>query len=189
MKNCSFYSDNELSALGLKEYGKNVLISSKTSIYTPEKVSIGNNVRIDDFCIISGSITLGSNIHIGAFCALYGSKGIIMEDFTGLSPRTIIFSAIDDFSGDYLISPMVPDRYTNVTGGTVIIKRYVQIGSGCIIFPNLIIGEGTAVGAMSLVNRNLAEWSIFGGIPAKYLKVRSKNLLNFIASLDKDIQE
>jgi galactoside O-acetyltransferase len=179
MNNCSFYNERELSTLGLKGYGENVLISSKASIYSPEKISIGNNVRIDDFCILSGSITLHSNIHIGAFCALYGSNGIVMEDYTGLSPRTTIFSATDDFSGDYLISPMVPKQYTNVTGGLVLIKRYAQIGSGCIIFPDLIINEGAATGAMSLINKDLAEWSIFCGIPARYFKTRSKHLLKY----------
>jgi galactoside O-acetyltransferase len=63
----SFYSEIELSKLGLKDYGKNVLISKKCSIYSPEKISIGNNVRIDDFCILSGNIILGSNIHISTF--------------------------------------------------------------------------------------------------------------------------
>jgi galactoside O-acetyltransferase len=185
MNSNSFYNEDELASLGLKNYGKNVLISSKASIYSPEKISIGNNVRIDDFCILSGNITLQSYIHIGAFCALYGSKGIIMEDYTGLSPRTTIFSATDDFSGNYLVSPMVPVQYTNVTGGLVLIKRYAQIGAGCIILPNLVINEGVAVGAMSLINKDLAEWGIFAGIPAKYLKERSKQLLKLIPDLKK----
>jgi len=176
----SFYTEKELSEFGLKKVGKNVLISRKCSIYSPEKISIGDNVRIDDFCILSGEITLGSNIHIAAFCALYGAKGIEMEDYTGLSPRTTIFSAVDDFSGDYLISPMVPSQYTNVTGGLVLIKRYAQIGAGCMVFPNLVISEGVAVGAMSLVTKNLEEWGIYAGVPAKRLKDRKKGLLNYV---------
>lgn len=62
--------------------------------------AIGNNVRIDDFYILSGKLTLCNNIHISSFCALYGSNGIIMNDFSGLSPRTTIFSASDDFTGE-----------------------------------------------------------------------------------------
>ena len=176
----SFYTEKELFELGLKKVGKNVLISRKCSIYSPEKIFIGDNVRIDDFCILSGEIALRSNIHIAAFCALYGAKGIEMEDYTGLSPRTTIFSAVDDFSGDYLISPMVPAQYTNVTGGLVLIKRYTQIGAGCMIFPNLVINEGVAVGAMSLVTKDLEEWGIYAGVPAKRLKDRKKGLLNHV---------
>jgi len=176
----SFYTEKELQELGLKHFGKNVLISRKCSIYSPAKISIGDNVRIDDFSILSGEITLGNNIHIGAYCALYGGFGIEMEDFSGLSPRCTVFSATDDFSGDYLISPMVEKNKTNVTGGKVLIKRYSQIGANCVILPAVTIEEGCTVGAMSLINKNLEEWGICAGIPAKRIKDRKKGLLKLL---------
>ena len=52
----SFYSREELLDLGLKSVGENVRISRKVSIYGAEQISIGDNVRIDDFCILSGII-------------------------------------------------------------------------------------------------------------------------------------
>jgi len=81
----SFYSEEELITIGLKSYGQMVKISRYARIYSPEKISVGDNVRIDDFCILSGDITIGSNIHISAYVALYGTKGIIMEDYSGIS--------------------------------------------------------------------------------------------------------
>ena len=77
----SFLPSEQLRLLGLKSYGENVLISDKASIYSPHLISMGSNVRIDDFCILSGQITLGSHIHIGTYCGLYGKFGILMEDF------------------------------------------------------------------------------------------------------------
>ena len=173
----SFYSKDELISLGFKSIGDNVYISRYARFYDIDNISIGNNVRIDDFCILSGKISIGNYVHISAFCALYGSKGIIMHDFTGLSPRTTIFSASDDFSGNFLIGPLIDPKYTNVTGGTVEIKKYSQIGANSIIFPNLEIGEGAAVGALSLVNKSLKPWGIYAGIPAKFIRNRSKALL------------
>lgn len=184
----SFYTELELKELGLKSFGKNVLISRKTSFYGAEKISIGSNVRIDDFCILSGNIFIGSYIHISAFCVLYGSEGIEIKDFSGLSPKVIVFSATDDFSGNYLIGPMVPKKLRNVKKGKVIIDKYVQIGAGSIIFPNLIIAEGAAVGAMSLVNKNLEPWVIYAGIPVQFVKPRSKELLNKELELLKEIK-
>ena len=175
----SYYTTAELESIGLKSYGEGVLISKKVSFYGAATISVGNHVRIDDFCILSGSITLGSHIHIGAYCAMYGSKGIVMEDYTGLSPRCTVFSASDDFSGDFLISPMAPVEQTNVKGGLVVVKRYSQIGAGSIIMPNLEIGEGVAVGAMSYVNKSLPEWTIYAGVPARKIRERKKGLLNF----------
>lgn len=175
----SFYSDKELSLIGFRKFGENVLISRKASIYAPEKITIGNSVRIDDFCILSGEIILCNNIHISAYSALYGKYGIMMEDYTGLSPRCTIFSASDDFGGDFLIGPMNPEKYTNVIGGKVIIKKFSQVGAGSIIMPGVTINEGVVVGAMSLVKKSLDEWGIYAGNPVKFIKKRNKGLLNF----------
>lgn len=176
----SFYSLSELKELGLKSFGDKVLISRKCSIYSPEKISIGDNVRIDDFCILSGNITLGSNIHISAFCALYGANGIVIEDYSGVSPRSIIFSAVDDFHGDYLIGPIHPKEFTNVTGGTVVLKKYTQLGANTIVMPNITLEEGAVTGVMTFVNKNLEAWTINIGIPVKQKSKRSNNLIKFL---------
>lgn len=176
----AFLSAQELMQLGLKSFGDNVLISDKASIYSPHLISIGSHVRIDDFCILSGEITLGSYIHIGAYCAIYGKFGVQMDDHTGLSPRCTLFSASDDFSGDYLISPMVPDEFTNVTGGLIHIQKYVQIGANTVVLPNVVIAQGVAVGAMSLVKDHLEPWGIYAGVPTQRKKERKKGCLNYI---------
>lgn len=176
----SFYSVEELKTLGFKKIGTNVLISRKASLYSVSQFEIGDNVRIDDFCILSGNIKIGSNIHISAYSALYGGMGIILEDYTGISPRSTIFSAMDDFSGDFLIGTMHEKHQVNVTGGPVILKRYSQIGAHCVVFPNITIGEGAVVGAMSLVNKHVPDWTIVAGIPIKYIKERSTKLLDLI---------
>lgn len=176
----SFYLEEELAMLGFKAVGKNCQISRKASFYSIHDISIGNNVRIDDFCILSGNITLGNNIHISAYVALYGAMGIELEDYTGVSPRSTIYSAIDDFSGDYLIGPIYPKEYTNVTGGKVTIKRYSQIGANCIVFPNLTIEEGCAIGACSMVRKDLESWGIYWGIPAVRHKNRNTKMLTFL---------
>jgi len=176
----SFYTEKELAELGLKKYGKSVLISRKSSIFAPESISIGENVRIDDFCVLSGDITIGSHIHIAAYCGLFGSMGIELHDFSGLSSRVTIYSAMDDFSGNYLVGPNQKEGTTNVQGGLVVVKRYAIIGTNTTVFPNIIINEGAVIGAHSLVNRDVKEWSVNVGSPIRYLSDREKGLLNLI---------
>lgn len=174
----SFYSEEELGKIGFKEIGKNVLISRHASIYSPSKISIGNNVRIDDFCILSGNITLGNYIHISAYSALFGGKsGIVMKDFSGVSSKNVIYADSDDYSGEYLTNPMIPDKYRNVYSGKVILDKHVLVGSGCVILPNVHINEGASIGAMSLITKDIPEWSICVGIPCKKIKDRLKNIL------------
>ena len=59
-------------------------------------VTFGDNVRIDDFCILTGDIKIGSNIHIACFAFLSGGAGIEIEDFAQIAPRCCIFTGSDD---------------------------------------------------------------------------------------------
>lgn len=174
----SFYTSYELAELGLKSYGKNVLISRKASIYGAEQITIGNNVRIDDFCILSGKISFGNNIHISAYTALYGGDvGIDLKDFVGISARSIVYAKSDDYLGSSLTNPTVPEKYRKCVQGKVSVGKHALVGAGSIIMPKVEIGEGSAVGSMSFVNKSLDSWGIYVGVPCRYIRQRSKKLL------------
>ncbi len=180
----SFYNPDELDKLGLKSFGKNVLISKKASFYNPELITIGNNVRIDDYCILSGNISIKNNIHISAYVALYGKGGIVINDYSGISARTTIYSLTDNFSGDNLIGVMVPDEFRNLISGPVVLEKYSYVGAHCVILPDVTINEGTVIGIMSLVNKSTEPWSVYVGIPAKKVKERNKvAILNLLKLL------
>ena len=68
-------------------------------------------------------------------------------------------------------------EYRNVTGGRVTLEKHVIIGTGASIMPDLTIGEGSAAGSMSLVNRSLDSWGIYAGIPCRRIRERSRDLL------------
>ncbi len=175
----SFYSKAELKEIPFKKIGEDVLISKKCSIYSPETIEIGNKVRIDDFCILSGKIKIGNYVHISAYNALYGRFGIEIGNFCGISPRCTLLSGSDDFSGNFMISPMVPNEFTNVRGEGICLKDFSQVGTNSVIMPGVVIEKGAVCGAFSFVNKNLEEWSINVGIPCKKIKNRSKNLLKY----------
>lgn len=175
----SFLSKEELDKIGFKSLGENILLSRWVMIYSPELISIGNNVRIDDFAMLAGDITLGNNIHISSYCAFFGGKGgagIVMKNYSGLACRVTIYSTSDDYSGEFMTNPTIPSNFRNEIKGRVVINEYVIVGATSIILPGVEIGEGTAVGAMSMVIKSLPEWKICSGIPARVLKDRSKKL-------------
>jgi len=174
-----FLSKEEIQKIGFKSVGDNVLISDKASIYGASRISIGNNVRIDDFCVLSageGGIILGNNIHIAVYCSFIGNGEIILEDFSGTSSKVAIYSSNDDYSGAFLTNPTVPSLYTKVTSGKVHLKKHVIVGAGSIILPNVTLEEGVAIGSLSLVNRSIPEYTIAVGSPAKPLKSRKRDL-------------
>lgn len=174
----SFFDKKEIDALGFKSVGDNVMLSRKASIYGASNIEIGNNVRIDDFCILSGKITLKSNIHIAAYSALYGSDvGIYIENFANISSRVCIYAISDDYTGETMTNPTIPDKYKNLEKAPVTIGNHVIVGTGSTILPGVDLKIGTAVGAMSLVKKSTEPWKIYAGIPAKPIKERTRNLL------------
>ena len=176
----SFYTIAELESLGLKNYGKNVCISRYARIYNPGNISIGNNVRIDDFCILSAGnnpFILEDYIHISAGVYIYGQYGFHMKSLSNISAGCKIYTQSDSFCGNYLIGPAISDKLRKVYGSALIIEKYTIIGAGSIILPGAIIGEGVALGANSLITKDCKPWSIYAGSPAKFIKERSKKLI------------
>ncbi len=174
-----YYSSEELRDFGFKSVGKNVKIHSRASIYCPENIQLGDNIRIDDFTVIiaTGPLVIGSFVSIPNFCFLGSKHGMEFGDFATLAPGAMIFTSSDDYHGDKLTNVTVPPEYTGGNRGPVHIGRHVILGAQTVVLPNVTIGEGCAVGACSLVNASLEAWGVYAGVPARRLKDRSKDLL------------
>lgn len=176
----SYLSRSTLETMGFSVIGDNVLISDKASFYNCANISIGSNVRIDDFCVLSGGeggIVIGNYIHISVYSLLIGAGKITLSDFSGLSSRVSIYSSNDDYSGATMTNPMLPKEYTGVTHADVFLGKHVIVGSGSIILPGVTLEEGAAVGAMSLVQKNCLAFGVYFGSPAKIIKKRKRDLL------------
>jgi len=184
----AFYSKQELLNLGFFSVGENPMISSRASFYGCSRIVIGDHVRIDDFCILSageGGIELGSYIHLAVYSSIIGAGKVHIHDFCNISSRVSIYSSNDDYSGEFMTNPMVCELYTNVTHGPVILNKHVIVGAGSVILPNVTIGLGGAIGALSLVNSSLNPLGIYAGQPVKYIKARKENFLELEAQFIK----
>ena len=184
-----FLTRDELQSMGFKHLGKNVLISDKASIYNPEKISIGDESRIDDFCVLSGEITIGRNVHIATLNNLLAGKStIFMDDFSAVAFGSHIIAQSDDYSGAAMTNPTVPLEYRLEKSEPISIGRHALLGTGCIVLPGVTIGDGVSAGAATVFLKDAEEWSIYVGSPARRLKERSKELLKleakYLASLD-----
>lgn len=169
-----------IDAMGFASVGQNVMISDRASFYNCAKISLGNNVRIDDFCVIAagvGGISIGNYVHIAVSSSLIGAGKITMADFSGLSSRVAIYSSSDDYSGAALTNPTVPAQFTNVHSADVYLGKHVIVGSSSVILPGVEIEEGVAIGALALVNKNCNAFGIYVGNPAKWIKERKRDLL------------
>lgn len=175
-----FLSRRKLNAMGFTSLGKDVQISDKASFYGTERISIGDHSRIDDFVVLSAGasgITIGRYVHIAAMCSLIGAEEIVMEDYSGLSSRVCVYSSGDDYSGNSLTNPTVPDDLKQVISLPVSIGRHCIVGSGAVLLPGSKLEIGVAIGALSLVKGHLDSFTIYAGCPARPIKKRSRRLL------------
>ncbi|MCC7071434.1 MAG: acyltransferase [Deltaproteobacteria bacterium] len=182
----AYYTRSELADLGFASFGDDVRVSDRASLYNCAGIRLGNHVRIDDFCVLSageGGIVIGDYVHIAVGSLLIGKARIVMDDFAGLSARVCVYSSSDDYSGRTLTNPTVPAAYAGVRHGDVRLGKHVIVGTGSVILPGVEIGDGSAVGALSLVTTSCAGFGIFAGSPARLLKERDRGLLELEAKL------
>lgn len=169
-----------IEALGFASVGENVQISDRASFYGASRITLGSNVRIDDFCVLAagaGGISIGNYVHIAVGSSLIGAGKITMSDFSGLSSRVAIYSSSDDYSGAVLTNPTVPSEFTGVTHADVFLGKHVIVGSGSVILPGVTLEEGVAVGALSLVHKSCQAFGVYAGNPAHRIKERKRDLL------------
>jgi len=180
MLKSKYLTEHDLKTFGFKSLGKNILISSDARIYGENNISIGSNVRIDDFVILSageGQIVIGNYVFLARNAHLSGRFGIELKDYSSVAANTVIYSASDDYSGETMTAQAVPEEYRSYHGGKVTLGKHVIVGSGSTILGPAEIGEGCSFGAMSLIKGDMAAWGIYVGIPAKRLGERKKDLL------------
>lgn len=175
------YSMEELQSL-LGRVGTNVNIHRSVAFFNPKTIFIESNVRIDCFCLLSSGaegIHIGHHIHIGAGSYIFGGGGkVVIEPFANISSRVSLFTSNDDYIEGYMTNPTIPNRYKKLVNGTITLRKHAVIGSGTIILPNVEIGEGAAIGALSLVKKSVEPFAIACGIPAKKkVSERSRRLL------------
>jgi acetyltransferase-like isoleucine patch superfamily enzyme len=170
------FSNDELRALGVVRFGERVMIDRSVRILGGEFLTLGNDVRIDGFGVLSAGsagFVIGDHVHIAAGCYLFGrSAHVLMEDFTGLSARVSLFTATDDYVEGYLTNPTVPLDLRKVREGSVILRKHTIVGCGSVILPNTELGFGASVGALSVVRKNVGECEIVFGNPAKRMHKR-----------------
>ncbi len=177
-----FFAADELKAFGFSEVGDNIQVSRKCSFY---RISgrIGNNVRIDDFCIFKGHVEIGSYVHVAAFCSVSGIYGKVeLRDFCLLSNRVSIFTGSDDYSADTLSSSLVPEEFTTIKKGPVVIGRSVPIGAHSVILPGVTIGDAGSVGAMTVMTRSIGPGEMArAGAPVGVVVGRKRDVEKIMA--------
>lgn len=145
--------------LFLKRIGPRVHIMSGVKIMSPQKVTIGHDVLINNHTKIGGQC----GVTIGNYVLLGYNVNIVSENHAYQDPKHPIMQ-----QGFY--------------GAPITIEDDVWVGANAVILPNVTIGRGAIVGANAVVTKDVKPYSIVGGVPAKVIKNRFNKAELLIAS-------
>lgn len=180
-----YLTADEVLSLNLRTYGRHVFIHRTVTLAGARHLSLGDFVRIDAHAVIvaSAAVTIGSRVHIGSAVNMTAAAPINIADFAGVSSGSKLFTTDDDYSGDFLTGPTVPSELANIAVAPIEIGRHVIIGANSVILPGAVLEEGVVVGALSLAKGRLASWGVYGGVPVRRIRHRSRGLLEKEARL------
>lgn len=138
-----------------------------------ENFTTGFNCRLDAFPIDAKGkiITIGNNVQINDYVHIAGIQDIVIKDNVLIASNVFITDHNHgNYSGFNQDSPLSIPSERKLYSDSVIIEKNVWIGEFVTILPGVQIGEGSIIGTMSVVNKNIPEYSIAVGSPAKVVK-------------------
>lgn len=141
-------------------------IGDDTQIWHQAQVREGASVGRQ--CIIGKGVYVDVGVHIGDRCKLQNGAfvyhGATLEDGVFVGPGAIL-------TNDRLPRAINPDgtlkRDADWEVGTILVRRGASLGAGCIVLPNLVIGEFAMVAAGAVVTRSVPDYGLVMGCPAR----------------------
>ena len=151
-----------------------IRIRGRNHIKVGKGFTTGFNCRIDAYSSHNNKkiISIGENVQINDYVHIAATEGVIIENDVLIASKVFISDHNHGkYSGSDCDTPDSAPIKRKLISNTVIIKKNVWIGEFVTILPGVTIGEGSIIGSMSVVNKNIPAGSIAVGSPAKVVKV------------------
>lgn len=185
-----FWTSEELRAMSIK-CGDKCLIHKTTILVNAHNLKLGSNVRIDGFSVISAGIgiTIGSNVHVAGYVSLFGGAGIEVDDYASIASGAKVYSISDDVNGRGLVGPCVPDHLRHLHKGRVVLGAHSVLSINTSVMPGAHLPEGATLLPYSTLMKQKEEllpFSIYSGVPAKWIKAKEPRLKELVNQLEAD---
>lgn len=153
-----------------KKIGQNVIFEKGVLIFHPENIVVGDKVYVGHQTILKGyyknNMIIDDGVWIGQQCFIHSAGGVEIGRNVGIGPGVKIISSSHE-NDENITKPII---HSKITLKKVVIKDNSDIGTGAIILPGVIIGRGVQIGAGAVVTKNIPDYEIWAGVPARRLR-------------------
>jgi len=162
--------------------GSNVFIYPFVRLETTDfsKIHLGSNVNIfhgSVFQAIGRDIIIGNNVTVGEYSIFQAQDRIVIEDDVLLASRIQIITNTHSFA-----NPNYPIKSQQNNAKPVHIKRGAWIGINATILQGVTVGNNSVVAAGAVVIRDVPDYSVVGGVPARIIKHYDHNINKWITN-------
>ncbi len=153
-----------------KTAGHNLRVEPEVLVKHPETMEFGDAVFIGSHTMIQGRYdgrcSIGNHVWIGPH-AYFDARDLVLEDYVGWGPGAKVLG-----SAHTGIPIDVPIIATDLKIERVHVGYGADIGTNATLLPGVVIGAHAIVGAGAVVTRDVPEYAVVSGVPAKLLKYR-----------------
>jgi acetyltransferase-like isoleucine patch superfamily enzyme len=152
-------------------FGEGSFIEADVLVFHPDHVAVGRGVYVGHLAILKGyhrnRLVIGDGTWIGEQSFLHAAGGITIGRNVGIGPGVKIISSRHAEAG-----PDTPILNSPIELAPVAIGDDADLGIGSIVLPGVTIGRGVQVGAGAVVSRDLPDFSVAAGVPARVMRMR-----------------
>lgn len=171
MRKFSSHGDGRFRSEDLARLGQDVIFEDGVRIWHPETVYIGNNVYVGHDAMLKGyyknKLEIGDDTWIGQGVFFHSAGGLRLGPRVGVGPFVKILTSFHQAT-----PRSTPILDAPLTFAAVEIGADVDIGVGAIILPGVRVGVGVQIGAGAVVTKDVPDYAVVVGNPARVLKLR-----------------
>jgi acetyltransferase-like isoleucine patch superfamily enzyme len=166
------HGDGSFRPEDLARCGKDVCFEAGVLVFHPEHVEIGDDVYVGHHAILKGyyknRLVIGDRSWIGQQCFIHAAGGVTIGVRVGVGPAVKILTSTHALPADRA----VPIMDGAIEAAPVVLGDGCDIGVGAIVMPGVTIGKGAQIGAGSVVTKDVPDYAIAAGVPARIVGQR-----------------